>query len=147
MTIKDLWKLHLGDAVKIGVAPFTYVGHAQIELDDGAKTRWLYDDEGNLFCVSPKDEELIFFKEVQDEVEPDGDTITFKGKEYEFESEDTGTVSDIYGESVAEADDTFLQSDYQTAEGEILRIVNNEGTGENLVYLGTYVSEDDVAAL
>lgn len=147
MTIKDLWKLHLGDALKIGTDPFTYVGHAQIEIDDGAKLRWFYDDEGNLFSVSLKDEELIFFKEIDDEVEPEGDTVVFKDKEYEFTSEDAGVVMDTNGESVAEVNDTFLVSDYQTPEGEILRIINNEETGENLVYLGRYVSEDDVTEL
>jgi hypothetical protein len=147
MTIKELFKLKLGDALSVSKVPFTYVGHAQIELDGGAKLRWLYDDEGNLFSISPKDEEMVFLREIGDDVDPDGDTVVFKEKEYEFNSEETGTVMDTHGESVAETDETLLVSDYQTAEGEILRVVNNEATGENLVYLGKYVSEDDVAEL
>ncbi|MBI5794412.1 DUF4178 domain-containing protein [Candidatus Uhrbacteria bacterium] len=147
MTIKELFKLKLGESVRVANKSFTYVGHAKIELDSDRTIRWLYNDENGMLSISPEDEEIMLLQEVETDLEPDGDTITFKEKEYEFLSEESGAVVDTHGESVAEPDETFLISDYQTTDGEILRIVNNEASGENLVYEGKYVSEDDIVEL
>lgn len=144
MTIKDLLKLHLGDAVRISNKPFIHVGHTHIDLDNGQTIRWLYDDEGSMVSVSREDEEIIFFHEINEEVEPEGNTISFGDKEYEFSYEDTGTVANVEGEAVGEEDDRYMYSDYQSAEGDLLRLVSNETTGEKMAYKGKYVSEDDV---
>ena len=147
MNIKRLYKLELGDAVTIFNEPFTYVGHAAIELDSGHKLRWLYDDEGRMFSVSVQDEEMILFSEVEDELEPDEEIVLFRGKEYEFEYEDAGVVVESKGEALAEGDDRFLFSDYQTQGGDIVRLVENESTGESMVYVGVYVSDEDVSEM
>ncbi len=145
MTIKDLLRLHLGDSVRIANKPFIYVGHTQIDLDDGQTIRWLYDDEGTMLSVSREDEEIILFKEINEELEPDGGTILYGDKEYEFSFEDTGAVAGVEGDGLGEEDDRFQYSDFQTADGEMLRLVSNETTGERMTYAGKYVSEDDVA--
>jgi hypothetical protein len=98
MTIKDLLKIHLGDAVNISNKPFIYVGHTQIDLDDGQTIRWLYDDEGSMLSVSREDEEIIFFNEIEEELEPDGETIVYANKEYEFSFEDMGEIANVEGE-------------------------------------------------
>jgi hypothetical protein len=145
MIIKDLLKLHLGDAVRISNKPFIHVGHTQIDLDDGQTIRWLYDDEGSMLSVSREDEEIIFFNELDEEIEPEDDTISFGTKEFEFSFEDMGTIVNVEGEAVGEEDDRYIYSDYQAADGELLRLVSNETTGEKMAYKGKYVSEDDVA--
>jgi hypothetical protein len=147
MTIKDLLKIHLGDAVNISNKPFIYVGHTQIDLDDGQTIRWLYDDEGSMLSVSREDEEIIFFNEIEEELEPDGETIVYANKEYEFSFEDMGEIANVEGEGVGEEEDRYIYSDYQTTDGDVLRLVNNETTGERLSYHGKYVSEDDIAAV
>lgn len=147
MNIKHLYKLDLGDAVSIFNEPFTYVGHAQIELDSGHTLRWLYDDEGRMLSVAPQDEELILLHEIEDELEPDGETILYQGKEYEFSYEDAGTVLEIEGESATEEGDRYIFTDYQTAGGEIVRLIENENTGENSAYVGVYVSDEDITEL
>ena len=147
MNIKRLYKLGLGDAVTVFNKPFTYVGHAQIELDSGHKLRWLYDDEGRMLSVSPADEELILFREIEDELEPEDETLMYQEKEYQFESEDAGNVLESEGEAVAEEDDRFLFSDYLTKGGEIIRLIENETTRESSAYIGTYASDEDVAEM
>ncbi len=147
MNIKRLFKLGLGDIVSIFNKPFTYVGYAQIELDGGHISRWLYDDEGRMLCVSPQDEELILFREIEDELEPEEELIIFQGKEYAFEQEGAGTVQESEGESPTEEDERFLFSDYQTQGGEIVRLVENETTGESTTYVGTFVSDEDVSEM
>lgn len=147
MNIKRLYKLGLGDAVTVFHKPFMYVGHAAIELDSGQRQRWLYDDEGRMLCVAPQDEELILFREIVDELEPEEETLMYQDKEYQFESEDAGNVLESEGEAVAEEDDRFLFSDYVTKGGEIIRLIENETTGESSAYIGTYASDEDVAEM
>lgn len=147
MNIKRLYKLDLGDAVTVFNKPFVYVGHAQVELDSGHKQRWLYDDEGRMLCVSPHDEELILFREIEEELEPEDEVVTYQDKEYQFESENAGNVLESEGEAVAEEEDRFLFSDYATQGGEVIRLIENESTGESSAYIGTYASDEDVAEM
>lgn len=147
MNIKRLYKLGLGEAVTVFKKPFVYVGHAQIELDSGHRQRWLYDDEGRVLCVSPQDEELILFREIDEELEPEEEILTYQDKEYQFESQDAGNVLESEGEAVVEEEDRFLFSDYQMQGGEIIRLIENESTGESSAYIGTYASDEDVAEM
>lgn len=145
MTIRDLFKLHLGDSINIFHKPFVYVGHAEIDLDNGKRMRWIYDDEGSVLSVAPEDEELILFKDIEEELEPDDDTIVFHGKDFEFETEVNGNVVNIEGESVAEEDEHYILTDYQSPDSEVVRVASNENNGDNLMYFGKYVTEDDIA--
>jgi len=147
MNIKHLLTLELGDAISIFNEPFTYVGHAKIELDSGHKLRWLYDDEGRMLSIAPQDEELILFHEVEDEIEPEEEMILFQGKEYEFSYEDAGNVLEVEGDSATEEEDRFMFSDYQAAGGEIIRLIENENTGESSAYTGIFVSDEDVSEM
>jgi hypothetical protein len=147
MNINDLLKLELGAAISIFNEPFTYVGHAKIELDGGHTMRWLYDDEGNMFSVAPQDEELILFREIEDEIEPEDDMILFQSKEYEFNYEDTGAVTDTDGDAATEQDDRFMFSDYHAQGGGIVRMIKNENTGESMAYAGRFVSDDDISQM
>lgn len=147
MNIKRLYKLKLGDVVTVFNKPFTYVGYAQIELDSGHRLRWLYDDEGRMLSVSPQDEEIILFHEIDDELEPEEEILMYQGKEYQFDYEDAGNVLESDGEAVAEEEDRFLFSDYQMQGGEIVRLIENESTGESSAYVGTYASDEDVAEM
>lgn len=147
MNIKRLYKLKLGQVITVFNKPFTYVGHAYIELDSGRRLRWLYDDEGRLLSVSPQDEELILFREIQDELEPEDEVLMYQDKEYQFDCEDVGNVLENEGESVVEEEDRFIFSDYQLQGGEIVRLIENESTGESSAYVGKYASDEDVAQM
>lgn len=147
MNIKGLFTLDIGDSASIFNEPFTYVGHAEIELDAGQNMRWLYDDEGRMLSVAPEDEELILFRELDEDLEPEEGMLLYQGTEYEFEYEDAGTVLESEGDSVTEVDDRYLFSDYQAQGGEIIRLVKNANTGESSAFVGRYVSDDDVSEL
>src|SRR3989338_5794808 len=147
MNIKRLLKLQLGEAISVFNDPFMYVGQAKIQLDSGHTLRWLYDDEEQLLSVDPKYDELILFEELEDEVEPEDEMIIFQGKEYEFDYEDAGNVLETEGESDSEEDTRFLFSDYQAKGGEIIRMIENENTGETNVYMGRYVTEEDITEM
>lgn len=146
MMIKDLLHLELGESVSVFNKPFLYGGKARITLDNETKLYWFFDDEDGMLAISPEDEELYLFTQIDEELEPD-EVVLFQNKEYEFSYEDAGVVAEIEGEVEMEEDDRYLFSDYQSADGEIVRLVSNENTGEAVGYVGRIVSEDDITEL
>ena len=147
MHVKDILKLELGSSISIFNEPFTYVGHAQIELDGGHTIRWLYDDEGRMLAVAPQEEELILFRELDEEVEPEDEMILLQGKEHEFSYEDAGNIIEIEVECPVDDEDRLMFSDYQAPGGGIVRLIENENTGESVGYVGVHVSDDDVTEM
>ncbi|MBI5370370.1 DUF4178 domain-containing protein [Candidatus Uhrbacteria bacterium] len=143
MTIDDLLTIQPGARVSIANRPFSYVGRSGLKLDDDSIVYWLYGDDDELLSVTPDDEELVLFESLEDELEPD-DSVFFRGKEYEFSYESAGKITQVEGEADTEMDDRYLFSEYQSPEGERLRIVTNENTGEVCAYLGHTISEDDL---
>ena len=143
MKISDLLAYTLGESVSVSNAPFTKIGQAELKLDDGAKMFWLYDDEDNMLSVVPDEEELILFQKIVEEIEP-SETILYQSKEYEFSYEDGGTVVEIQGETFVEEEDHYVFSDYQSKDGETVRLITNETTGEAVGYFGRTVSEEDI---
>lgn len=146
MTIDDLLALPHGGGVSVSNHPFTYVGRSELKLDDDSHVFWLYSDDDELFSVSPDEEELVLFEQLEDEIEPD-DSVFFRGKEYEFSYENAGKIVAVDGEASTEMDDRYLLSEYESSEGERLRLITNENTGEVTAYLGRTVSEDDLSEI
>lgn len=143
MTLKELLSLSLNDSISVFNQPFAYVGRSEIKLDDGSIMYWLFNDEDGMLSVAPDEEELVLFDHLEDEVEAD-DSVFFHGKEYEFSYESAGKIFASEGETEMELDDRYLFSEYESSEGEKLRIVTNENTGETDSYLGRTVSEEDL---
>jgi hypothetical protein len=146
MNITDLLSLELSESVSIANKPFTYVGRSQVKLDDGSTVFWLYNDDDDMLSISPDEEELVLFETLEDEFEPD-DSVFFRGKEYEFTYENAGKISGVEGEADTELDDRYLFGEYESSEGEKLRLITNENTGEVTAYLGRTVSEDDLSEI
>jgi len=143
MTLSELLSFPIGETVSVFNQPFTYVGRVEVILDDGSKMYWLFNDEDGMLSVAPDEEELITFDHLEDEVEAD-DSVFLHGKEYEFSYEGAGKITSSDGESQMETDDRYLFNEYESSDGEKLRIVSNENTGETDAYLGRIVSEDDL---
>lgn len=146
MTIKNLLSLELGGRVSIFNQPFTYAGRTQLNLDDGSQVFWLYSDDDEMLSISPDDEELILFEILEDEIEPD-ESVFFRGKEFEFSYENNGKITGVEGDAETEMEDRYMFGEYQSPEGERLRLVTNENTGETSAYFGRVVSEDDVSEI
>jgi len=146
MKISDLLAMELGESVSIANEPFTKMGQAEIKLDDGTKMFWLYDDEDKMLSVAPEEDELMFFQQIQEELEP-SETILFQSKEYEFSYEDGGIIKQVEGDALVEEEDHNAFSDYQSKDGETVRIITNENSGEVISYSGRTVSEDDLSEI
>ncbi len=146
MKISDLLALELGESVSVANEPFTKMGQAELKLDDGTKMFWLYDDEDHMLSVAPEEDELMLFQQIQEEIEP-SETILFQSKEYEFSYEDGGVIKHVDGDALVEEEDHNAFSDYQSKDGEIVRIITNDNSGEVMSYSGKTVSEDDLSEI
>lgn len=147
MTISDLLELEVGDRVSVFNEPFQLAGRAVIALANEQEMIWVLGENDLLLSVMPQDEELVLFEELDEIPEPDADMVLFRGNEFEFSYEDEGRATGSEGESTTEVDDRFIFSDYEGKDGEVIRLISNENTGERAAYLGKVVSEDDLARL
>lgn len=145
MTIADLLQ-HQEPGAEFTVfnEPFSLIGSAQVLLDGGDMRHWLFERDGGMLAVSADDEEVIAFEHIEEELEPQGDTILYSGKEYEFSYEDAGVISDDMGDIPFESDDRLTFSDYESEDGQILRVITSEHTGDTIAYLGNMVVEEDI---
>jgi hypothetical protein len=146
MNIKTLLSLEIGASVSIFNEPFTYVGRTDITLDGDKELVWLNDEE-HLFCIVPDDEELILFRMIEEEIEPDDEMVLYQNKEYEFSYEDAGAVTEVTGDTDTEEGDRYMFSDYTAQDGRVIRLLSNENTGEMIAYIGQVVSEDDLSEI
>lgn len=147
MTIDQLLTAKLGAEYTVHNEPFSYAGRATVTLDGGDVREWFYDADSRLLAVSPGDEEIIYFELVEEEVEPQGDTVLYGGKEYEFSYEDSGSVSAVDGSADVEEEDRLSFSEYVSEDGQRLRVVTSENRGETATYLGDTVVEEDILAV
>jgi hypothetical protein len=146
MDIKDLLEIDLSKSISVFNEPFRYMGRAEITLDNGAVLYWMYDDGDVMFAVAPDEEELVLFHKIEEEIEP-SDVILYQAKEYEFSYEDAGKITEIIGNPEEDEGDRYLFSDYQSQDGDTIRIITNENTGEVYQYIGKTVSEDDLTTV
>lgn len=137
-----LHDLDLGTELMVDNTPFMYAGKAKITLEGGDTRIWLFSQEGNMLSISPDDEELVFFRLIDEELDTDGDYISFQNDEYEFSYEDVGVVSDVDGDTEGEETDRLSMMEYESEDNGVLRVVLNENTGEKQIYVGAVVTED-----
>ena len=136
-----------GAELVIANNPFTYAGKADMELDGGDVRHWMFDASGRMLTVSPDYEELMLYRLMDEQVEAENETIGYQGKDYEFTYEDIGSIVAVDGDAMVEEDERYAFSDYESDDGEMIRIVRNDNTGDVMCFIGSMVGEDDVMAV
>jgi hypothetical protein len=136
-----------GDELMVANQPFTYGGKVTMELDGGDVRYWLFDRDGGMVTVSPDDEEIVSFQTAAEALEPEDEMVTYDGVDYEFSYEDSGTVKAIEGETDMEEGDKYAFADYESGDGELVRIVTNQDTEDVYHYAGSVVVENDISLI
>jgi len=124
--------------------PFSFAGQIEITLEGGEILHWLFSNEGDFLSVAPNNEELFFFQPLDEDIQPHGEVFLFRHKEYEFNYEGNGKVTNASEESSIEVDDRYSFIDYEADNGELIRQLHNLNTGEEKGYLGKIVVEEDI---
>jgi hypothetical protein len=148
MTIEDiLHHTEPGDELTVDNEPFSYKSKIVVTLDGGDIVHWLYSEDDNILSISPVADEILFFRFLDEDVEPDEDGVFIGGIAYESSYEDNGVGTEVVGEVNAEEEDKFQFREYESENGERVRLLTNESNGEVLAYIGKLLVDDDVAKL
>ena len=126
---------------------FTFAGQIELTIETGEVLHWLFSEEGHILVVAQTNEEFVFFQVIEEEIEPEDNFIFYQSKEYEFNYEGNGQVTQASEGSGLEIGDHFSFDDYERDNGEIIRLLTNLDTGEIKAYLGRIVVEDDILNL
>lgn len=142
MNMKDVLS-HLQDEQAIIVQNVTFepdtIDH--VVLDTGESLYWVRDNSGRWLSIDIASEELMFFEETDEDVEPADGLVVFQNKDYEFSYEGRGNIVDEDGVELEAV--TF--KDYESG-GEIMRVIVFDVTGDRSVSVGTVVAEDEIGA-
>lgn len=140
MTIKEvLSALKRDQAVVVGDTTFEPRGVDDVTLETGETVYWAKKGDGSWLSIDPESEEIILFENIDEELEPEDDTVVYGGEDYEFSYEGTATV---VGE---EGDETVYNfREFESPSGEIIRLMENESTGDIVASIGAKLTEDEL---
>lgn len=107
-------------------------------LDTGETLYWVHGDTAVWLSLDPGGEEIMQFEDINEELEPEDDTVVYGGDDYEFSYEGSATLKD---------DDTaamYRFREFENAGGKRIRLTEDEGNGDKRVSVGSVVTEEEV---
>lgn len=125
-------------AIVVRDKTFNPRGVEPVSLETGEKVYWVHSREGLWLSLDPEGEEIILFEDIDEELEVEDDIVVYGGEDYEFSYEGTTTMSAEEGGKV------LSFKEFEASSGEIIRIMEEESTGEISQAYGTKLTEEDL---
>lgn len=139
MTIPEVLEALQNDCpIVVGDTTFEPRGVDEVTLETGEAVYWAR-KEDTWLSIDPSSDEIILFEDIDEELEPEDDTVVYGGEDYEFSYEGSATMSGEDGE-----EQVMHFREYESPEGEIIRITENENTGDTRISLGSKLTEDEL---
>jgi hypothetical protein len=113
-------------------------GVETVSLETGEKVYWVPSVEGVWLSLDPEGEEIILFEDIDEELEAEDDIVVYGGEDHELAYEGVATTSAEDGAK------TMTFKDYASADGEIVRIMEEETTGDKTAAYGVKLTEEDL---
>jgi hypothetical protein len=131
---------HLEDDQSVVVRDKTFHprGVEPILLETGETVYWIHSRDGLWLSLDPAGEEIILFEDVDEEIEPEDEIVVYGGQDYEFSYEGTATMS------VEDGGKVVSFKEYETGSGEIIRLMEEQSTGEMSAAYGKKLTEEDL---
>ncbi len=107
-------------------------------LDTGENVYWAYGKDGMWLSIDPGSEEVMRFEDIDEELEPEDDTVVYGGDDYEFTYEGSATLKD--DETAA----MYTFREFENTEGRRIRITVDEGNSDTSVAFGSLVTEEEI---
>ncbi len=107
-------------------------------LDTGENVYWAYAKDGMWLSIDPGSEEIVQYEDLNEELEPEDDTVVYGGDDYEFSYEGAATLKD--DETAA----MFTFREFENSEGRRIRITVDEANTETSVAIGSLVTEEEI---
>ncbi len=144
MTIAELLALSPDASLTVHNRLFNLQGLVTLTLDTDHQQVWVIADDGRVLSVKTTTEEIVAFEPVEEELEPEGSVVAYRGREFEFNLEDAGTVCRSLGDVEHVEEDRYAFRDFEDDEGVRVRLLTNETTGDIRAYHGVPVEAEDV---
>lgn len=110
----------------------------EIVLDTGETVFWAHARDGLWLSVDPGSEEIKMFEDIDEELEPEDDTLVYGGDDYEFSYEGSATLKDD------EAGGAITFREYENANGNIVRVTEYEATADVMTAYGNVLTEEEI---
>lgn len=107
-------------------------------LDTGETVFWVYSKEGNWLSVDPEGEEILFFEDVEEELEPEDDMVVYQGMDFELSYEGVAIPKEVEGSA------GYSIRDYENGKGGVVRLMEDSATGDTTVAHGFKVTEEEL---
>lgn len=125
-------------AIVIRDKTFRPRGVEPIVLETGETVYWVQSREGLWLSFDPAGEEIILFEDIDEELVPEDDIVVYGGQDYEFSYEGTATASAEEGNKV------MSFKEFEAPSGEIIRLMEEEATGDVTAAYGKKLTEEDL---
>ncbi len=113
-------------------------GFEEVTLETGEVVYWIYTNTNLWLSLDPTAEEIILFEEIPEELEPEDETVVYQGEDFEFSYEGIARHQD------GDTSEIYNFREYENSHGKIVRITEDETTGNITIGIGTKVTEDEL---
>lgn len=117
---------------------FSPRGVDEVTLDTGESVFWVRGSEGMWLSIDPEGEEVWLFEDLEEEFEPEDDTVVYGGEDHEFSYEAKATILEEDGGTI------LSFKDYEGPTGKIVRIMEDESTGDLSFAYGMQITEEEL---
>lgn len=107
-------------------------------LDTGEAIYWVYGQDGMWLSLDPGGEEILQFEDINEELEPEDDTVVYGGDDYEFSYEGSATLKDDDSAAI------YRFREFENGDGKRIRITEDEGSGDKSIAFGAVVTEEEI---
>ncbi len=140
MTISEVVEALQNDqAIVVGDTTFQPRGFDAVRLETNETIYWAVAKSGNWLSIDPEADEIIMFEDIDEELEPEDDTVVYGGQDYEFSYEGSATMKSEDGEDI-----TLTFQEFESSTGDLIRLTDNENAGEKKVSVGSKLTEDEL---
>lgn len=125
-------------AIVVHGRTFEPQGVREVTLETGEKVYWAEGKDGTLLSLAPESDEILLFEEMAETPEPEDDMVVCGGEDYELSYEGTAVVRE------GESNISYALKDFEGPDGNILRLREEEMSGETAAMFGTPLTEEDL---
>jgi hypothetical protein len=115
-------------------------GVEEVTLETGEQVYWVYTKEGMWLSLDPAGEEILLFEDIDEELEEEDETVVYGGEDYEFSYEGIAKIKDDDGGTAT----SFRE--FENADGDIIRMMEDEASGDISCAYGIKITEEDLQA-
>ncbi len=109
----------------------------EIVLESGETVFWARSKDGTWLSLEQDGAEVIFFEDIDEEIEPEDDIVVYGGQDYEFSYESKITLLTDDGGTI------MMMREFEGPSA-IIRLIEDESTGDTTASYGRKVNEEEL---